>query len=135
MFSSELFSKLLGRVISRIERAEQGSEYVVFHMDDGSAYRTYHSQDCCEGVAVHRIEGSISDVCGEVITGVVWDEYPNGEPAPEYVDPTRAYRGSWTWTRQQIITGKGQLVIVWLGESNGYYSETPVFDRTHGDVV
>lgn len=52
-------------------------------------------------------------------------DWPADVPSPDYCD-------SFTWTTHRIQTKAGVEVIVrWLGESNGYYGEDVHFGRTH----
>lgn len=123
------FSDITGKTIKSIEGAEPGSERVEFHFADGTACASVHMQDCCESVDVHRIDGDIANVVGRPILEA--EELHDGETPI----PNREYAESWTWTRQRIRTESGEVTIIWLGESNGYYGETPYFQITHGEQV
>lgn len=81
----------------------------------------YHPQDCCESVLVEDIEGDIQDLVGSPILQA--DEETSKNPfdgKPEHAE-------SFTWTFYRFATAKGSVVIRWLGESNGYYSENVFF--------
>jgi hypothetical protein len=122
------FNEIVGKTLESIEGAEAGSERVVFNFADGTACVDYHSQDCCESVDVNRIEGDLADIIGSTIIEAEHTSDSDGEKPGEYSE-------SWTWTRRRIRTAKGEATIVWLGESNGYYGETPYFQITHGKEV
>lgn len=109
-------SVLLGKTLVAAT-GKKGDDEIIFKTTDGKEYWLYHEQDCCEGVAVEDICGEMSDLIGSPITQA---EESSNEP-----DPGRPgeYSDSWTWTFYRIATAKGQVVIRWLGESNGYYSE------------
>ena len=101
---------------------EAGSDSVTFVCDDGSEYVMFHSQDCCESVTLNDVEGDVLDLVGFPV--VVAEEVSSyGTPAPEYAD-------SYTWTFYRLATAKGFVVLRWLGESNGYYSESVDFAKT-----
>lgn len=114
-------SELIGKRIVDIRGLEAGSESVHIYTDNGT-YRMYHYQDCCESVSIDDVNGDVSDLIGEVVT--LAEENTNcDEPKPG------EYSESFTWTFYRIATIKGYVVIRWLGESNGYYSESVDFER------
>lgn len=120
------FKELVGKVIVSVEGLEVGSERIVYHFEDGTAWEIVHMQDCCESVAVNRID-SPEMIIGQPILEAI-EEFDNDNRPSEYAD-------SWTWTNQLIRTSVGQMTVVWLGESNGYYGETPYCRITHGKIV
>lgn len=118
------FGEIVGRTLESIE---QFDERIVFNFADGTACESVHSQDCCESVSINRIEGDTDSILNQPILEA--DEtFDSAIDPPEYPD-------SWTWTRQRIKTAGGEVTFVWLGESNGYYGETPYFRITHGRKV
>lgn len=99
---------------------------VTFETDNGETYRLWHSQDCCESVAVEDICGSLSDLVGSPIL--------QAEESTSKDDPADYPKRDWvpesmTWTFYRLATIKGSVVIRFLGESNGYYSESVSFDK------
>lgn len=116
-------SDLVGKTIKKIRGLEAGSDSVDFECEDESVFRMYHEQDCCESVSIDDIEGDVSDLVGSplvVAEDVNSDDFP--APPGDYVE-------SYTWTFYRLATAKGFVVIRWLGESNGYYSESVDFRR------
>jgi hypothetical protein len=111
----ERFEELRGQVLRLVRNDD--NRRIVFELEDGSEYELYHGQDCCESVHVEDIAGDLSDLVGEV---VVAEESSNRDNPPEHAE-------SHTWTFYRIGTVKGTCVIRWLGESNGYYSESVDF--------
>ena len=114
------FDEIRGKTLIDIRGATVGSEGVEFLTSDGSTYRLYHSQDCCESVALNEIIGDVHDLIGtpllEAEESANQDDRPNGAE-------------SWTWTFYKLGTIKGHVTFRWLGESNGYYSEGVDFCR------
>lgn len=113
-------SELLGKTITAVDGAE-GHDVLSFTVDDGTVYEFYHEQDCCESVAISEIIGDLKDLIGSPILEA--EEISNVlHPAPENAD-------SYTWTFYKFGTIKGHVNVRWLGESNGYYSESVQFRR------
>lgn len=120
------FSDMVGKKLVQIDGAFEGSECIVFHFDDGSACSSQHMQDCCESVGIASVSGDPARIVGARIMEAT-EDHPD-LPPPSNPD-------SYTWTRQYIRTSRGKLEILWLGESNGYYGETPYFGLTHGKLI
>ncbi len=98
-------------------------------MDDGSAYAFHHEQDCCENVWVEDVCGDVADLIGSPLVQAEEVVSKEGDPKPEYPD-------SWTWTFYKFATIKGSVTLRWLGESNGYYSESVSFDAVRaGEAI
>lgn len=88
---------------------------IAFHTDKGWFY-LYHMQDCCESVTIEDVVGDLQDLVGHVI--VVAEERTNEDSKPD------EWSDSWTWTFYLFRTGQTDVTVRWLGESNGYYSES-----------
>ncbi len=113
-------TELIGKTLSVVRN---NGDTVDFITTDGDSYQLYHDQDCCEGVAVEDVEGDLNDLTGSPITQA--EEVASSEPfngKPENPD-------SYTWTFYKLATVKGYVTIRWLGESNGYYSESVSFKK------
>lgn len=107
-----------GLVFDRIDGAV-GDEAVTFYVNGLPRLQMYHSQDCCEDVRVEDICGNFLDLIGSPIIEAEEVTYEN-EPTPD----GRTGYDSYTWTFYKLGTIKGHVTIRWLGESNGYYSES-----------
>lgn len=119
------FSDMVGKTL---ESVEEFGDKIIFNFNDGTAATSEHYQGCCESVDIDHIDGDVKNIVGSPILEAEEDVDPEGDPPPEYPD-------SWTWTHQRIRTEKGEVTFHWLGQSNGYYGETPYFKLTHGRLV
>lgn len=118
--SDNEIGELVGKVLTKITN---NTDELIFDCADGSQYKLYHSQDCCESVGIEDIEGELSDLIGnpilqaEKVSDADFETNFKFEYQPE----------SHTWTFYKLATGKGYVTVRWLGTSNGYYSESVEF--------
>jgi len=120
MSQDAVFSDLVGMTIESIVGLETGSEEVFFTTTEGRVFRLAHIPDCCETVQVEDVCGDTEDLIGAPILQA---EESTGETPQGVKEPTDSY----TWTFYKLATIKGSVTIRWLGESNGWYSETVDF--------
>jgi len=119
--------ELLGKVITKID---QSNNELTFLIEDGTKYKMYHEQDCCEDVTIEDINGDLEDLIGSPILQA--EEVSDYKPIlEEDVKKTNEILewGSCTWTFYKLATIKGYVTIRWFGESNGYYSESVTFAK------
>lgn len=114
--------KIIGKEVTYIYGLEKYSESVKIAFEDGSQIEFWHSQCCCETVSLEDYEGDI--VNGAVILSA--EEVDGEANNPEYAE-------SFTWTFYKINTTKGDLWMRWLGQSNGWYSESVDVSYTEGE--
>ena len=111
----EGLKSMLGRVFTSVEGSVDSGE-MVFVTQDGARFTFAHCQDCCESVDINDIVGDLQDLVGEPL--LIAEEVSNADgPEPEYHE-------SYTWTFYKFATRKGYVDVRWLGQSNGYYSES-----------
>ncbi|MEO6326680.1 MAG: hypothetical protein ABIT01_21080, partial [Thermoanaerobaculia bacterium] len=91
--------------------------------EDGSAYRFYYEPDCCASCDIEDIAGDLGDLLGSPI---LFAYESSSDP-----EPTEGHhpRDSYTWTFYRFGTINGTVVVRWLGESNGGYSESVSFEK------
>lgn len=119
------FDEIKGKTPRAIKGLSVGGDDVIFDFTDGSQYRMYHQQDCCESVYIEDVTGDVADLIGVPLEFVEESSDSDGEPPHEYDE-------SWTWTFYKLGTIKGWVDIRWLGTSNGYYGESVGLYRTRG---
>jgi len=108
------YDRLEGQTFTKVIHFKDGgdADCLVFKNETHEC-TFYHCQDCCEYVYIEDIEGDLEDLQNTPIIEAV-EVFHEGE----HVD----YE-SFTWTFYKFRTIKGTVVVRWVGESNGYYSE------------
>jgi hypothetical protein len=119
MYEELKVNVMLGKVITEIE-GEIGDDAINFVCSDGSKYKLYHSQDCCEQVSIDDIVGDFKDLIGEPL---LMSEEVSNVDEPNKEDGNESF----TWTFYKFATIKGYVTVKWFGSSNGYYSESVDF--------
>jgi hypothetical protein len=120
------FDSLLGLTLSAIRGHEIGSETITFETTEGRRFQMHYYDDCCATCTLNDVAGDFADLIGNPILQAEEVSSSNeGEKPGEYSD-------SWTWTFYKLSTVKGSVTLRWLGESNGYYSESVTFEELTG---
>lgn len=119
----EQFINMIGRTITKID-GQVGDEEMIFHANDGSIFKFYHYQDCCESVAIEDIVGDINDLINSAI--IIAESVDNIDPPDEFNE--NDYE-SCQWTFYKFATIKGNITVRWFGMSNGYYSTGVSYDE------
>ena len=125
---------LLGKTLSRIEVRD---DELYLETTEGTAYKLYHEQDCCETVTIEDICGDLGDLIGSPLVQVSEISFEDEKDLPEVERVRRQIERanaldnyedeSQTWTFYKLGTNKGSVTIRWYGSSNGYYSESVDF--------
>jgi len=112
------FFELKGQIVKEITGLEKDSCEVFIRINNGT-YKLYHEQNCCENVYVENVIGDEKDILNEEI---IFAEEDAGANNPDWYTEDRFV--SCTWTKYVLKTKNASLEFWFLGESNGYYSES-----------
>lgn len=105
-------NRMLGKVFTSVRKNE---DFELIFENDTESFTFHHEQDCCEHVRIEDICGELTDLENSPI--IQAEESSNvGIAEDDYT--------SQTWTFYRFATNKGFVTVRWLGESNGYYSES-----------
>lgn len=112
-------SELNGLVVKEINVDD---DQIMISTECGRSFLFYHDQNCCESVSIYDSKGDLKELKGKRLVSVehdTLDEIP-GDVNYEPYD-------SWTWTEIKFVTTDETIISRWIGESNGYYSESVNF--------
>lgn len=108
---------LIGKTMKAITVNQYKDELTLIGID-GTKYKFYHSQNCCQTVNIESIAGDLLDLVGSPIK--MAEEVISTSHSP-------ARDESNTWTFYKFATIKGYVDVRWVGSSNGFYSESVDF--------
>ena len=108
-------AQMLGKTFVQVT-GSVGSGEMLFETATGERFMFAHQQDCCESVDINDIVGDLQDLVGEPM--LVAEEVKGA------TEPDEEHYESYTYTFYKFATRKGYVDVRWLGESNGYYSES-----------
>lgn len=92
---------------------------------EGRKYKFYHEQDCCESVYIADICGDLKSLLGEPLLVAEEICYENNEmPVDVKKEEEENIDVSFTWTFYRFANRRSEVVVRWVGQSNGYYSES-----------
>jgi len=111
------FFTLKGQIVRKIQALNGHSLHI---LTDKYKYNLYHEQDCCEFVRLAKIIGDIDNILNEEI---IFAEEDGGAKDPDWATDYN-YDDSHTWTKFVLATKNANVEFWFLGESNGYYSES-----------
>ena len=117
--SSARIEYMRGKVFTRVT-GSVGGQTLVFE-NDTERFVFFHYQDCCEHVDINDITGDLEDLVGEPL--LIAEEVSGA------TEPDEEHYESYTYTFYKFATRKGYVDVRWLGESNGYYSESVSLGR------
>ena len=109
--STSKFEQLQGMTITAVVYKET-NESLLIHLNT-HVLEMIHHQECCESVYLADVVGSFEDLIG----------YPLLEVSESIVDIGSEDISS-TASYYNFRTVKASVQLRWVGESNGYYSET-----------
>lgn len=109
--STSKFEQIQGMTITAVVYKEV-NESLLIHLNT-HVLEMIHHQDCCETVYLEDVVGSFEDLIG----------YPLLEVSENLVDIATEDMSS-TASYYNFKTIKASVQLRWVGESNGYYSET-----------
>ncbi len=108
-------AQMLGKTFVQVTGSVDSDE-MLFETANGERFMFAHQQDCCETVSINDIVGDLQDLCGEPL--LISEEVKGA------TEPDEEHYESYTYTFYKFATRKGYVDVRWLGESNGYYSES-----------
>ena len=117
--SSARIEDMRGKVFTRVTGSVGGDQLVFENATERFVF--FHAQDCCEHVDINDICGDLQDLVGEPLF-IAEEVHGATEPDEEHYE-------SYTYTFYKFATRKGYVDVRWLGESNGYYSESVSLGR------
>lgn len=108
------FKDLIGETLEFVDVDEQENQ-ILLTTKSGRRILIYHDQGCCESVRIVDTLGNWHDLIGKVIVEVEEDIIDSGD---------HDGYDSKTETTLTFKVDGSTVISKWIGESNGFYSES-----------
>jgi hypothetical protein len=120
---------LVVKFIDVIDNADKDDK-IVITTECGRKFVFTHYQDCCESVHIYDSKGDLHTLVGKKLESVEMSTLENEDPEDLVMsDEDKNWRDSFTWTNIIFRTDEDTIISRWIGESNGYYSESVDFEE------
>lgn len=125
---------LVGKTIESIYLKKDKTE-LIFKTKCGSYFRFWHDDQCCEDVYIDDICDDLQDLINEKLTDA--ESVTKDINCRNELSSLRRHiwDDSFTWTFYSFGTEWNNIVIRWVGSSNGCYSEEVDLTVYDGDDV
>ena len=112
------FETMIGEVLSSID-IDTKENQILLTTKSGRIFKFYHEQDCCESVTINGlVVGDIQKLVGGVIQEITKEESTVEVEYDSRTDTTLTFK-----------IDEHTVISNWIGESNGYYSESVDFQE------
>jgi hypothetical protein len=107
------FDVLVGEVLDAVD-IDREKDQILLTTRSGRQFLIYHEQKCCETVEISGQDGSFDKLIGKPIV----------EARDNAVDTSEEAADSQTTTTLVFRVDDHTVISRWVGDSNGYYSES-----------
>jgi hypothetical protein len=107
------FDVLVGEVLDAVD-IDREKDQIFLTTRSGRQFLIYHEQKCCETVEISGQDGSFDKLIGKPIV----------EARDNAVDTSEEAADSQTTTTLVFRVDDHTVISRWVGDSNGYYSES-----------
>lgn len=128
---TQMIEEMVGKTFNSVKLEDKYKSELTFKNAE-EEYVFYHMQDCCEGVWVEEIHGDLKDLEDSPLLRA--EEITSFDGHSTEDASTAEYSECHQWTFYKFATIKGEVVVRWLGESNGYYSTSVDMRRKSYEV-
>jgi len=119
------FDALVGEVLEAID-VDKEKDQILFTTRSGRQFLIHHEQDCCETVEIVGQDGCFLKLVGKPIV----------EAREIAIDTSDDDNSDSQTTTTLVFRVDGETVISrWVGDSNGYYSESVDISEIVGDRI
>jgi serine/threonine protein phosphatase PrpC len=109
------FGVLVGEVLDAVDIDKEENQ-ILLTTRSGRKFLVYHEQDCCEKVQIVGQDGNFDNLIGKPLIEARDFAVDTGESESDYDSQT---------TTTLVFRVDDQTVVSrWVGDSNGYYSES-----------